>query len=183
MIGVLLAGGESKRFGSPKAFAKLEGQFFYEKSFQALSTVCRKVLIVTREEYLSRFPSNLDVIVDCQEFRGQGPLAGIYTAMLQNEGNQFFVLPCDMPYINGDILTKMQPFSKDSLVTAVHYKEDFFPLVSIWNKAMQAHIRKRLVKKERSVIKLLGSIETKWIDGTVLTNDLHFYFQNVNRPH
>ena len=35
-VGIVLAGGLSRRFGSPKAFAKLGDQYFYEIAVEAM---------------------------------------------------------------------------------------------------------------------------------------------------
>ena len=46
IVGVLLAAGESKRMGSPKALVKSRGQSFLVRGVRALWTVCDKVVVV-----------------------------------------------------------------------------------------------------------------------------------------
>ena len=37
-VGIVLAGGLSRRFGSPKAFARIGTGYFYERAIEALRT-------------------------------------------------------------------------------------------------------------------------------------------------
>lgn len=98
-VGILLAGGLSRRFGSPKAFAEIDGGLFYERTYQALEAACGHVVIVSREEFLPLFPKELDVITDLLVVAGKGPLAGIFSAMALRPAERYMVLPCDIPFI------------------------------------------------------------------------------------
>ena len=56
-VGVILAGGLSRRFGSPKAFAKLGIGIFMNLLIEALKAQCERVIIVARPEHCwSVFP-------------------------------------------------------------------------------------------------------------------------------
>ena len=54
-VGIVLAGGLSRRFGSPKAFARLEAKYFYERAVEAYEPFCEEVVVVTRQELVDRF--------------------------------------------------------------------------------------------------------------------------------
>ena len=55
LVGILLAGGLSRRYGSPKAFAEIEGELFYERAYNALAAVCGDVIIISRPELIDHF--------------------------------------------------------------------------------------------------------------------------------
>ncbi|WP_054859654.1 NTP transferase domain-containing protein [Gracilibacillus sp. JCM 18860] len=55
IIGIVLAGGKSRRFGSPKAFAELNGVPFYCYPVQILSRLCSSVYVVARQQDFDRF--------------------------------------------------------------------------------------------------------------------------------
>ena len=80
-VNVILAGGASRRFGEPKAFAKWKGGMFYEQAKKAFGG--GETVIISRPEHIKKFLSNRErhVFADEPRFRGMGPLAGIYTAM------------------------------------------------------------------------------------------------------
>ena len=88
-VGILLAGGLSRRYGSPKAFAEISGKKFYEIVYDTLNSVCDDVIVVTRKEFINWFPKEYHVIVDIDKFLGCGPLAGIYSAMEEIDADHF----------------------------------------------------------------------------------------------
>lgn len=83
MVGAILAGGESRRFGSPKAFAKQNGVYFFQRAVEALCPSVEELYIVSHPTLVARFQQEASekVIGDDEKYRGQGPLAGIYTVM------------------------------------------------------------------------------------------------------
>ena len=93
MIGIVLAGGESRRFGSPKAFATFQDRYFYEYAVDALTPNCTDVFVVARPEHVSQFPESVQVGTDAIEFAGLGPLAGILTVMQLKPSESYAVLP------------------------------------------------------------------------------------------
>lgn len=180
-VGVLLAGGMSRRFGSPKAFAKLDQAYFYELALEALSPFCDKLVIVTRPELIQRFPQSLLVIKDQDPFVGLGPLAGIYSAMEAVEGEEYVILPCDMPYVTASVIEKLLKQHKGQL-TAVIADGKHHPLVSIWNHTMKKPLYEALVAKELKVMVLQEKYTIQWIEGRLLTEDVATTFANVNTP-
>ena len=96
-LGVILAGGESRRFGSPKAFALWRGRPLIEWVLDAQRSVTEAVCIVTRDPGL--FESyGTEVLIDAGP--GQGPARGIATALaraaeLRVDG--IWCTPCDAP--------------------------------------------------------------------------------------
>src|SRR5690625_2445000 len=138
-VGILLAGGMSRRYGSPKAFAQYDGKYFYEVAYEALATFCQHVIIVTRQELIERFPKDLHIIMDDPLFVGDGPLAGIYSVMENINANQYVVLPCDMPLVTSQVLEQLIEQHEHSVSIAVH-KEKIQPLVSVWSKEVKADI-------------------------------------------
>ncbi len=54
-IGVLLAGGMSRRFGAAKAFAPINGKPMFAYSLEALQAVAAQSLIVSHPELTARF--------------------------------------------------------------------------------------------------------------------------------
>ncbi|WP_019415026.1 molybdenum cofactor guanylyltransferase [Paenisporosarcina sp. TG20] len=179
-IGILLAGGMSRRFGSPKAFASINDKFFYEHVRRALEAVCDHVVVVTREELIPLFPDELDVIIDLPTISGLGPLAGIYTAMTERPADQYLVLPCDMPFIGQKETTELIQLAEGTNdVTAVRTSEEYIPLFSIWNHRVKKDLKREVLNKQLSVMKFLDKVETKWVDSEQIHYDKTI-FRNIN---
>ncbi|PSL40226.1 molybdenum cofactor guanylyltransferase [Planomicrobium soli] len=181
-IGILLAGGESRRFGSPKAFAEIDGELFYERTYKALAAVCDKVVIVAHPELQSRFPDHLDVITDLPAVAGQGPLTGILTAMTQRPGDQYVVLPCDMPFISSQEAKKLiEQMDGTKNITAVQTPEERVPLFSVWKTGLQEALEAELANGQRKVMVFMEKAGTAWLDSAKINEDTTV-FRNINRP-
>ncbi|WP_203247524.1 molybdenum cofactor guanylyltransferase [Sporosarcina beigongshangi] len=180
-VGIVLAGGESRRFGSPKAFAKLGQRYFYEIAIDALKVCCDEVIIVTRPELVDNYPVEVGVITDVAEFAGLGPLAGILSAMESVEADRYIVLPCDMPYVDEAVIGKLL-VQHEQAVTAVVVDGRQHPLVSIWDRSVKGNLREALDNGQLRVMPVLKSSGVRWIDGSLLTDDEKRVFTNMNTP-
>lgn len=88
ILGAVLAGGQSSRFGSDKALAELGGQSLLLRAVDLLSGWCEKVVVVGRE--IAPAPTLPD-----WPRPGMGPLAGIAAALHDARDEGFdLVLTC-----------------------------------------------------------------------------------------
>ncbi|WP_252501805.1 molybdenum cofactor guanylyltransferase [Sporosarcina sp. Marseille-Q4943] len=180
--GIVLAGGLSSRFGSPKAFAEWEGRLFYQWSLAALSPYCEEIVIVTRPELVGRFPGDLQVTTDVETFAGQGPIAGILSGMEKLRANRYIVLPCDMPFMTADVVGRLLE-CHSSGVTAVVLDGKYHPLVSVWDGITCPDLKKALENGKRRVMDVQEKHGVRWIEGELLTeDDAHRIFMNANTP-
>lgn len=92
-IGVILAGGRSRRMGRDKALVRFRGEPMIDHVSRALVAAGCDVLVVGREST----PSGLDSIVD--EPGAAGPAAGVLTALHHSPGRDLFVVAVDQPLI------------------------------------------------------------------------------------
>ncbi|MHA6258821.1 molybdenum cofactor guanylyltransferase [Sporosarcina sp. CAU 1771] len=180
-VGVVLAGGLSRRFGSPKAFARHGEKYFYEISVDALKIHSDKVVIVSHPDLADRFPGDENVILDISEFQGLGPLAGILSAMESVEADRYIVLPCDMPHITTDVVFELIK-KHENKVTAVSSGGRHHPLVSIWDYGMKERLFRTLRSRKLRVMDVLDEMEVTWIPGNELTENEGQVFMNVNTP-
>ncbi len=76
ILGAVLAGGQSTRFGSDKALAVLNGQTLLERAVARLSPWCGGVIVVGR----AAAPVSVPVVPDWPR-PGMGPLGGVAAAL------------------------------------------------------------------------------------------------------
>ena len=87
--GVILAGGQSKRFGEDKAFAQLDGVPLIYRVLKAIKYLFPEILLITNSPDQFRFfPAK--VIRD--DIPQQGPLGGIVTALDKAKHDRVFVV-------------------------------------------------------------------------------------------
>lgn len=178
VIGIVLAGGQSRRYGSPKAFAQYRGKCFYEYAIAALTPHCTEIVIVARPQDIDRFPNGLHVVTDLQEYAGKGPLAGILTGMHTIQSDWYAVLPCDVPFADDSIIRELQNYRTGHRSVAIKVDGKPHPLLSIWNEGTEPMIRASLETENRSVRPLIDN----WVDGQALLDEKPSIFDNVNSP-
>lgn len=103
-LGAAIAGGQSVRYGSPKAFATVGGVPLIERVIAALQDAAQAQVIVANEPDAYE-PLGLPVISDVLE-RGAA-LAGIHAALLEARQHAYdgvLVVACDMPFPSAALL-------------------------------------------------------------------------------
>ncbi|MFD1738416.1 molybdenum cofactor guanylyltransferase [Bacillus salitolerans] len=182
ICGVILAGGESRRFGSPKAFALYEGKPFWRHSYHALRDVTSSQIIVSHPSLKVEFEqtTNLPVILDEETIRGKGPLAGIFSAMNSIEAEWYITLSCDVPKITSSIIeTLLSYISSDfqATIPVIHGKMQ--PLIAVYHRSVFPLIKELLDNDIYRMTALLNQIDTLYLSEKDLKVD-GIYFENIN---
>ena len=99
LLGAVLAGGASRRFGRDKAAEVVGGVTLVDRAARTLAEVFAEVVVVSSRDAVSDWPSIPDLRPPC------GPLGGIEAA-LQRAGERrlegAFVLACDLPLVTAE---------------------------------------------------------------------------------
>jgi molybdopterin-guanine dinucleotide biosynthesis protein A len=101
LTGILLAGGASRRFGSPKALAEYEGQTLADRARRLLDGACDEVLVVG--------PGGLPD-------PGTGPVAAIAAGLRAATNELALVIPVDMPLLTADALRALADACREAAV-------------------------------------------------------------------
>lgn len=150
MTGAVMAGGESRRFGRPKAFAVWEGSRFYERAVHTLAPVCSEVVLSVREDQLNDFPDFPGKLVtDIAPYESCGPLGGLFALMTKVSAESIITLPCDMPLFEKEDAEKLlNDFSNyeglQALVPSVNGKLQ--PLSAVYSRSCLPVIQAQLEK-------------------------------------
>jgi len=107
LTGILLVGGESTRFGSPKALARFENGTLAERTWRLLGEVCGERIAVGQCEGLP-FPSLAD--------DGTGPVGAIAAGLRSASHDVAVVVPVDMPLLTSDALQQLAEACRDAAV-------------------------------------------------------------------
>ena len=101
--GVLLVGGASERFGSPKALAWFRGETLAERAYRTLSGVCDEVIAVGKADDALALP--FSVLDDGAEERA--PVFGVVAGLRAMTNDTAIVLPVDCPLVTPDLLGEL----------------------------------------------------------------------------
>ena len=114
ILGAVLAGGQSSRFGSDKALAPLGGRTLLARAIVALEAQCADVIVVGRGDFADRPRA------------GMGPLGGINAALHHAATHGYAeVLTC------GVDCGGLGPDARDELAPAPAYVADQ-PVIGLW---------------------------------------------------
>ena len=112
LTGVLLVGGASRRFGSPKALAELSGQTLAERAWSILGEACDERLAVGKASDGLRLP--FPIVDDGSIVRA--PLAGVVAGLHAAESDLCVFLPVDCPLVSANALRLLAEQAADAAV-------------------------------------------------------------------
>jgi len=98
---LILAGGESRRFGGPKAFEEFEGRRLIVRVSEALDDLVDETIVsVATSEAEPRIRSVLPhAVIVADERPGLGPIEGFRQGFRMARGGRVLVAPCDAPLL------------------------------------------------------------------------------------
>lgn len=106
MDGIILAGGQSSRMGTPKELLLIDGVPLIERTLRLVAaSVDRCTVISNHPERLSAVSDKAAMYPD--DVPGQGPLGGIATAMRTASSDILLVVACDMPALTSEVLQQL----------------------------------------------------------------------------
>ena len=118
ILGVVLAGGKSRRFGSDKSSVKLGDKSLIEHAILKIENNFKEILIITNNENIIFNNNNVFLINDI--IKGYlGPLVGVLTAMdwvKKNKKNYNWIatFPCDTPFFDQSVIETIIKYPQKS---------------------------------------------------------------------
>ncbi len=114
-VGLILAGGQSRRFGTDKALFQAPGQSAQVVQVaEAMASNVRQIIISANNDnckalsQLFKHQPHVTIIKDQAPYTGQGPLSGIYAACVhENRPVQFLMAATDYNHLESDLLAKL----------------------------------------------------------------------------
>jgi molybdenum cofactor guanylyltransferase len=179
VVGSILAGGRSRRFGRPKSFAKYNEKYFIEYSINALKQNTDRIVIVSHPSLTTSMSSiGIDTLEDIPAYQGKGPLVGILSVMEAEDAEWYAVLPCDTPKMTTSIVNDILSHREvgiDAVVPVIAGRIQ--PLNAIYHKRVKTLIIHLLETDNYKMKALLEMCKVKYIteqdlriDGTEFAN-------------
>ncbi len=184
LTAVILAGGKNTRFGgSDKAFMLIDGVPVIKVLARKLDNLFGEILVVTNTP--GRYAGFEGIVTITDIIRDKGPLGGIHAAMKRAAAPAIFVVPCDMPFVDEDVIRKLirryeSLAEADALIPVlVEYPE---PLHAIYRTALAADLEKFLASSpDLSVRRFIAVINAEYIEMPD-TERVRRAFTNINTP-
>jgi len=162
LTGVLLVGGASSRFGSPKALARLDGETLADRSWRTLGEACGARLAVGKDSDGLDLP--FPVLDDGSETRAA--LAGLVAGLRAAPTDLCVVVPVDTPLVTSELLLELAEACADAAVSQTG------PLPGAYARSALPVLERRLADGRLALHEALEELETSRIelDPALLTN-------------
>ena len=128
----ILAGGNSTRMGTDKAFVMFEGRTLLARALEVCRTITSDVRVVGDRKKFAPFAPVVEDV-----FPGCGPLAGIHAGLRDSETDWNVVLAVDLPFVSPALLLFLVAQARESraMVTVPRAGEGWQPLCAIYRRA------------------------------------------------
>lgn len=161
--GAVLAGGQSRRMGTDKAFIQVDGKRLIDCALDALAGASQRLIVGGTDLKLGEAAAASDAqhVADC--WPGEGPLGAAATALGLAHHPVTVILPCDLPAISAEdvaVLVKAvcdaPPTTAPSAAVFTDQRRHYLPL-AIDTRA--AELAERLFQSgRRAVASLLDEV-------------------------
>lgn len=153
----ILAGGKSRRFGSDKARAPVDGKPMILHVADAMRPIAQSITVVAgaADAY-----ADLGLRTIADRHPGRGPLAGLHGALLDAPTAWIAVVGCDTIGVD-QRWWRLLVGARSEACDAVAFRHDLWePLCALYRRTILPEVQRRLDAGELSMQRLLDAIRT-----------------------
>ena len=182
ILGVVLAGGKSQRFGEDKCQVKLGDKLLIDYILSEILDEFKEVLLISNNKIKYNYSNKISLVEDTK--KGLGPLGGILTAMKWiKENNKSYkwisTFPSDTPFFKKKILNNFLEEIKDyeGKLFFINSNNTRHNIFGLWSIDLLERLEKDLDNGERKVEMWANKIGVKSINMKFANKDPFF---NIN---
>jgi molybdopterin-guanine dinucleotide biosynthesis protein A len=183
-IGVILAGGRSRRMGENKAAMLFGGEPLLTRVARRLAPAVDELLVIGPQS-LAQLAPRARIVEDAHP--ATGPLAGLYTALNVTTSARIFLCACDMPFISPGLVRAMLACAEtrgDADVVALEANSRVQPLHAVYSRRCLPAVERALNASDHSLHALLAQLAIVAIDVETVRHEDRAGLSafNVNTP-
>ena len=182
ILGTVLAGGKSQRFGEDKSQVRLEGTLLIDYILSEIKDEFKEILIVSNNKIHFKNSEKISMIADFE--KGQGPLGGVLSAMKwvkqkKKDYKWISTFPADTPFFKREILKKFFKEIKieESRLFFIKSNNTRHNIFGLWSIDLLGELEEDLKKGDRKVELWANKVGVKVIDMKFINEDPFF---NIN---
>jgi molybdopterin-guanine dinucleotide biosynthesis protein A/GNAT superfamily N-acetyltransferase len=154
LTGVLLVGGASRRFGSPKALAPFDGETLASRAWRTLGRACDTCIAVGKRSDALQLP--FELLDDSSPVRA--PLAGLVRGLRAARSDVAVFLPVDTPLVRSRDLLRLADACADVAVPQTG------PLPCALRRTALATLARRLTDDDLALREAFAELETRTVE-------------------
>ena len=182
ILGVILAGGKSKRFGDDKTAAKLGSKTLLDHTIEKIEKKFQEILIIANNEIIF---DKKNVFLTKDLIDGHlGPLIGVLSAMeliKRNKKNYNWIstFPCDTPFFNENLIEKIKNCPNNSSKRLFFLKSGNrrHNIFGLWSLELKDILLKDINKGHRKVEEWANKVGSEIIE---INDESDYNFLNIN---
>ena len=180
MLGILLAGGRSRRFGNDKLLFRVDGRPLIQHALERLesASLIDEVIVVASPDNVGRLRSlGCEVVVDELSV---GPAGGVYTALGLGDA---FVAAGDMPLIVPELVDHIiREFARHGKTACVPRWSNGYlePLHAAYSRVFRGILEERIHSGDYSLNGAIRSADVCYLEVEGLPSHWRRSFFNVN---
>ena len=182
ILGTVLAGGKSKRFGDDKSQAELSGKLLIDYILSEIKDEFKEILVISNRQINFEKIGKILLIEDFK--KGLGPLGGVLSAMKWVKDNNkeykwISTFPVDTPFFKKSIFQKFLQNIKfeESKLFFIKSNNIRHNIFGLWSIDLMEKLEEDLDRGERKVEMWANSIGVKVVNIEFLNEDPFF---NIN---
>ena len=183
ILGVVLAGGKSKRFGDDKTTAKLGNKSLLDHTIEKIEKKFDEILIISNNEKHISIKKNVFSAKDLIEGH-LGPLVGVLSAMEwikkhKKNYNWIATFPCDTPFFDENLVDKIMNCPKNSSKKLFFLKSGNrrHNIFGLWSLELKDILLEDINKGHRKVEKWANRVGSEIIE---INDENDYNFLNIN---
>ena len=159
VMGVVLAGGASRRMGQDKAALALDGEPLLSRVVRLLEAALGQPVMVIGPPERAALAPGARVVPDARP--GLGPLGGIVSALQAASTPHIFVAACDMPFLRPALVRYVASLAFGYDVVVPRSARGTEQLCAVYEQGCVAAIQARLAASDRAVAPLYAQVRTR----------------------
>jgi molybdopterin-guanine dinucleotide biosynthesis protein A len=178
---IILAGGKSARMGREKASLRIGERTIIEEQSETLGRIFDEIIIVaTSQNYFK----NIDAKVVTDIIPDSGPLGGLYSGLAVSSNIHSFLIACDMPFINLQLIDYMIKQVGENDVVIPLSSKGMETLFAVYSLNCLETIRRQIEFRNLKLLDILNFFKVRYISQEEIEkfDPQEFSFFNVNSP-
>ena len=178
---IILAGGASTRMGQPKTMLRLNGITLLERAVGLLEPYFDQITVVTNGDHsFGHLPVTL--VQDIFTTGGKNPLQGIHAGLLASGMPYQFVVACDMPFLNLDLINYMGEYAPRYDVVVPKIGSYYQPLHAYYGRSCIDIIERQILNRDFKITNFYArlKVRTVGLDEISLFDPHEESFFNIN---
>jgi molybdopterin-guanine dinucleotide biosynthesis protein A len=173
---LVLAGGDSRRMGRPKAWLEVGDSYLLRYVVDRLAPAFSEVMISFAEPEQLEEPVPYRIVFDRK--RSAGPLAGLEAGLDAARNEILFAVACDMPYVTQEVaqVAVAAVSGCDAAIPRLDGRPE--PVCGAYRRSALPAITRALDAARLKTADIAGELEVTWLEG--LDPKL---FRSLNTPH